>query len=238
MMSLSFFLWSMKTFMDMARMNPFAYSNAFDISFACTTIPFPPFLHSLDLQNASEAQLQYVLDPECEMEHSTCPKYCDLYGDCSMSHRVLFYCPTCWAVSENMMKGVRDPLRAFHLFLEREGHCQNIFSVDHNALSIAFHEHPNLIIQNLARIPTLFFAQPFVSGTHRVLNETHAQFFVNYIDTPTSILLSIACPDSQDFEMSMFLYPHTYALTLFLPCTEFGYSFRAPETHYVYEVPF
>ena len=230
-------VWIFKTFMDMVRMNPTDYGRQFSINFACSTYRLPPLIWNSQLNESSLIQVQYLKDSECPFSHMTCSKYCSLYLDCSLEARVLYYCPSCQYIAENIMKGVSHPLRSLQFFLEKEGHCENIFSLDHNQVGIAFHSEPTIYVQTFAYIPKSFLYNPLVSGCHVMENETHISFFLNSfeIDVPHLIF---PCSSSfyMKFPLSLFLNPNSYSIVLSMnqTCPTYYFQtlhFRYPESY-------
>jgi len=225
-------LWIFKTFLDMVRMSPDDYAHQFSIHYACESIRLPPLIGNPQLYEASFAQMQYLVDPECPFSHTTCPKYCSHYVDCSLNARVLSFCPSCEMISENIMKGIQNPFRSHQLFLEKEGHCQNIFSLDHNQIGMAFHSKPNIYVQTFAYVPKSFFYNPLVSGCHLVLNDTHITFYLNCIESEPTFLM-LQCTSLIQFPLFLFLYPNTYSITLPINTTQcHHYYFQTQDFRY------
>ena len=194
-----------ETFLNMIRMNPIEYQIKYGVQFACDVNLLEPIYFDDDLKKASDVQLSYVTDSDCPFAHETCYKYCHIYESCSMESRVKFYCKDCYVISENIMKGPKMPIESLHLFLQKEGHCQNIFDVNHNVMAVTFHEHPNIYIQTFAHKPPFFHNTPFV-GDGCLVDST---YYIIYVGFSTVYLRT----NTDVYEMDV-LFENTYTITL------------------------
>lgn len=83
----------------------------------------PPIIWNEQCYPSSLIQMNYLSDADCPFVHSTCPKY---YIDCSLNSRVLYHCQS---IRENIMKGVKNPLRSLELYLNTHDHCHRIIII-------------------------------------------------------------------------------------------------------------
>lgn len=200
-----------QTFLNMVRMNPHEYQMHFGIEYACPVHLLEPIHFDSELKQSTDAQLSYLLDPNCPFEHSTCFKYCYQYESCSLESRVKYFCRDCLDISENMMKGTKNPLTSLHLFLGKEGHCNNIFDVDHNVMAVAYHFHPNIYLQTFAyRSPTTFFtSSSFIDQGCFVFDEdsNSLSFYINYRGERPVELLFVDRNSSIQKNTMNFLFP-------------------------------
>jgi len=210
-----------KTILDMARMNPFDFGHKFNIDYACNILILEPFISYSQLIDSSSIQLSYLNDSQCAFQHDTCDKYCYLYQDCSYNSRISHYCPKCLYIAENIMKGIKDPFLIIKLFLGKPGHCENIFSSNHNIIGISYHQSPNIIVMNMAFLYKQFIINPIISGSHFINQNDSIIYYVNYLKD-SSIYLFI---NETFYFMDLFIYPNTYSINLSIQFQNFSYYF-------------
>lgn len=228
-----------QTFLNMVRMNPHEYQIHFGIEYACPVYLLDPIYFDSDIQQSTDAQMSYLLDPDCPFEHSTCTKYCDPYESCSLESRVRYFCRDCLKISENMMEGTKNPLTSLHLFLGKDGHCNNIFDVNHNVMAVAYHFHPNIYLQTFAhRSQTTFFtSSPFIDqGCVVVEDDTNSiSFYVNYIgQRSVDIILGSRNSSTTENHTMHFLFPSSRTVLVHTENNRSSSFGRAGTKHDIY----
>jgi len=209
-----------RTFLNMVRMNPFEYQLHFGIEYACPVHLLEPIHFDSEMKQSTDTQMSYLLDPECPFDHSTCFKYCYQYESCSLESRVKYFCRDCLKISENIMKGTKNALTSLHLFLGKDGHCNNIFDVNHNVMAVAYHFHPNIYLQTFAhRSPTTFFTfSSFIDQGCFIVdeNENSLSFYINYIgQRPVQLILSDKNNSSTQKNTMNFLFPQSRTVLVY-----------------------
>lgn len=117
--------------LNLFRQDPVGYAESRGYHMACVTSGNNNRLErSMALEAASRFHAESLARSDCPViGHSTCAKYCYMFGGCSYIDRIKSFLgpsvKTC-EINEVLVKGVKNPYRLMEVLLSSEGHCLHI----------------------------------------------------------------------------------------------------------------
>jgi hypothetical protein len=111
-----------------------------EVSYACS-VPnwaMKPLRYDPALQQVAKQQAFFLNDPNCTLQHETCPKYCRLYGgNCDWIARVSRYQPNWRGLGEIIVNAPpRDPWASLQRWLRSGTHCGILFGGDWDYIGV------------------------------------------------------------------------------------------------------
>lgn len=141
------------------RADPIAYWDANpEVRIACS-VPmgeeYAPLNVSALLEGSALFQAATMATNQCPVvSHETCAPYCAEMGGCGFETRIRHFLGGAVAHHnplEVLIQGPKDPIRAFHMFLESRPHCDHILNCHVNTMGAALvRADKNVLVADMA----------------------------------------------------------------------------------------